>query len=136
MAPGNYTLRVAGYSDASLLGQIFTNDTELFFDGKEVSVFIQLSKPFYRQGQTGESKVCQCMLTGIVFSLLHCSTRTTESNRFDYPQTIVFHSSHPLRYPPMAPTVYLLGIGVNYCERTVVRIVTAAIHSKLAASNL
>lgn len=53
MDPGNYTLRVAGYSDPNLLGQIFTNDTELFFDGKEVSVFIQLSKPFYRQGQTG-----------------------------------------------------------------------------------
>lgn len=53
MSPGNYTLRVAGYSDPALEGQIFSNDTELFFDTKQVSVFIQLSKPFYRQGQTG-----------------------------------------------------------------------------------
>lgn len=54
MSPGNYTLRVAGYSDPSLEGQIFSNDTELFFDTKQLSVFIQLSKPFYRQGQTGK----------------------------------------------------------------------------------
>ena len=53
MSPGNYTLRVAGYSDPALEGQIFSNDTELFFDTKQVSVFIQLSKPFYRQGHTG-----------------------------------------------------------------------------------
>ena len=53
MTPGNYTLRVSGYSDPSLQGQIFSNDTELFFDDKEISLFIQLSRPFYRQGQTG-----------------------------------------------------------------------------------
>lgn len=61
MTPGNYTLRMAGYSDASQLGQIFTNDTELFFDSKEVSVFIQLSKPFYRQGQTGMYTIVVCV---------------------------------------------------------------------------
>lgn len=53
MAPGNYSLRVAGYSDPNLEGQIFLNDTELFFDGKQISLFIQTSKPFYKQGQTG-----------------------------------------------------------------------------------
>ncbi|XP_067928326.1 CD109 antigen-like [Watersipora subatra] len=57
MSPGNYTLRVAGYSDSSQIGQIFSNDTELFFNGKEVSVFIQLSRPFYRQGQTVRLRV-------------------------------------------------------------------------------
>lgn len=54
MAPGNYSLRVAGYSDPNFEGQIFTNDTELFFDGKQISVFIQTSKPFYKQGQSGK----------------------------------------------------------------------------------
>jgi len=57
MSPGNYTIRVAGFSDRALQGQIFSNDTEIFFDGKQVSTFIQTSKPFYRQGQTVRFRV-------------------------------------------------------------------------------
>jgi len=48
-------MRVAGFSDTDLQGQIFSNDTELFYDGKQLSVFIQISKPFYKQGQTGKT---------------------------------------------------------------------------------
>ena len=53
MADGNYTLRVTGYSEPSLEGLIFANETKLYFHSKQVSVFIFTAKPWYSQGQTG-----------------------------------------------------------------------------------
>lgn len=50
---GNYTLRVEGTTDTGLGGYIFENETELIFDTKQCSLFIQVNKPFFRQGQTG-----------------------------------------------------------------------------------
>lgn len=57
MTAGNYTMCVSGYSDKSLLGQIFTNETKLFFDSKQISMFIQTNKPYYNQRQTGRQVV-------------------------------------------------------------------------------
>ncbi|XP_067945401.1 CD109 antigen-like [Watersipora subatra] len=57
MSEGNYSLVVAGYSDADLFGQIFINETEIFYDNKQVSVFIITSKPFYNRGELVEFKV-------------------------------------------------------------------------------
>ena len=53
MSPGNYSLIVSGFSDPDLKGQIFSNETELFFDKKQVSVFIIISKPFFNRGELG-----------------------------------------------------------------------------------
>lgn len=55
MTSGNYSLVVSGFSDAGLTGQIFSNETELLYDSKQVSVFIITSKPFYNKGETGWS---------------------------------------------------------------------------------
>lgn len=51
MYAANYTLRVNGFSNGSPNGLVFQNDTILFFDIKQVSVFIQTSRPLYHQGQ-------------------------------------------------------------------------------------
>ena len=53
MSAGNYSLLVSGYSDPSLAGQIFSNETELFYESKQVAVFITTSKPYYNRGETG-----------------------------------------------------------------------------------
>ena len=53
MSAGNYSLLVSGYSDPSLAGQIFSNETELFYESKQVAVFITTSKPYYNKGETG-----------------------------------------------------------------------------------
>ena len=54
MRSGNYTLRVSAYSDPKLQGLIFVNETKLFFNSKQIPLFIFTPKPFYFQGQTGE----------------------------------------------------------------------------------
>nr|UCK81479.1 macroglobulin-complement related protein-like 1 [Arenicola marina] len=48
----NYTLRVDGTLNGGLGGYIFENETELMFDAKQSSVFIETNKIFYRQAQT------------------------------------------------------------------------------------
>ena len=50
---GNYTLRVEGTTLDGMGGAIFENETELIYDSKQVSLFIQVNKPLYRQGQEG-----------------------------------------------------------------------------------
>ncbi|CAH1797576.1 unnamed protein product [Owenia fusiformis] len=54
--PGNYTLRVEGTANGAP-GPVFFNETELLFDQKQVSVFIQLNKPFFRNGMTVKFRV-------------------------------------------------------------------------------
>ena len=39
-------------------GAIFENETELIYDSKQASLFIQINKPLFRQGQLGESSAC------------------------------------------------------------------------------
>lgn len=48
---GHYKLRVEGKAGDS--GNVFFNETDIGFDPKQASVFIQLSKPIYKQGQNG-----------------------------------------------------------------------------------
>lgn len=48
---GRYKLRVEGKTGDS--GNVFFNETDIGFDPKQASVFIQLSKPIYKQGQNG-----------------------------------------------------------------------------------
>ena len=50
---GNYTLRVEGSINGGLSGNVFENETDIFFDSKQVSLFIQTNKPLYKQGQKG-----------------------------------------------------------------------------------
>lgn len=50
---GNYKLRVEGRLDELVSGNIFFNETEIEFTPKHASIFIQMSKPIYRQEQLG-----------------------------------------------------------------------------------
>ena len=52
---GNYTIRVEGTTLDGMGGAIFDNETDLFFDSRQVALFVQINKPFYRQGQLGKS---------------------------------------------------------------------------------
>ena len=52
---GNYQLKVEGQTMGGTNAIVFQNATDIVFDAKAVSVFIQLSRPIYRQGQTGYS---------------------------------------------------------------------------------
>ncbi|XP_076469788.1 CD109 antigen-like [Babylonia areolata] len=49
---GNYRLRVEGSLDREATGNIFVNETDIEFSSKQASLFIQMSQPIYRQGQT------------------------------------------------------------------------------------
>lgn len=51
---GHYRLRVEGKVGDS--GNVFFNESDIGFDSKQASVFIQLSKPIYRQGQNGKHR--------------------------------------------------------------------------------
>ena len=50
---GNYKLKVEGMLDGGNGGYAFYNESDIDFDAKQASCFIQLSKPIFRQGQTG-----------------------------------------------------------------------------------
>ena len=52
--PGVYKLRIEGSVGDRNSGFIFENETSLIFLRKQVSVFILISKPIYRQGMTGK----------------------------------------------------------------------------------
>lgn len=54
---GNYILKLEGSEYGSTSGNIFYNETSLEFDPKQASLFIQLSKPIYRQSQTVHFRV-------------------------------------------------------------------------------
>jgi hypothetical protein len=51
--PGSYTIKIEGMLNGGEGGYAFYNETKIDFDAKQASVFIQLSKPIYKQGQTG-----------------------------------------------------------------------------------
>lgn len=52
-APGEYKLRVEGLYDDVLGGAQFINETDLTFSQRSMTIFIQLDKPVYMQGETG-----------------------------------------------------------------------------------
>ncbi|XP_023245281.1 CD109 antigen-like [Copidosoma floridanum] len=50
--PGDYRLRVDGNYNSLTGGQAFSNDTQLVFSQRSMTIFIQCDKPVYMQGQT------------------------------------------------------------------------------------
>ena len=50
---GKYQVKVEGMLEGESGGYVFYNVTDIPFDAKQASVFIQLSRPIYKQGQTG-----------------------------------------------------------------------------------
>ncbi|XP_063831034.1 CD109 antigen [Ostrinia nubilalis] len=51
--PGDYKLRVEGlYLDNPFGGRAFVNETQLMFSRRFMTIFIQMDKPVYMQGQT------------------------------------------------------------------------------------
>lgn len=53
-APGEYKLRVEGLYENELGGAQFINETVLTFSQRSMTIFIQLDKPVYMQGETGK----------------------------------------------------------------------------------
>lgn len=53
--PGQYRLRVEGNTDRALGGTAFLNETILNFSQRSMTILIQIEKPVYHHGQTGES---------------------------------------------------------------------------------
>ncbi|KAJ8966030.1 hypothetical protein NQ317_003730 [Molorchus minor] len=51
-ALGEYKLRVEGLYDDVLGGAAFINETDLIFSQRSMTIFIQLDKPMYMQGET------------------------------------------------------------------------------------
>ncbi|KAK7114535.1 CD109 antigen-like [Littorina saxatilis] len=54
---GNYRLRLEGTLRSSTFGNIFQNETDIEFTTKQASLFIQMSKPLYRQGDKVQLRV-------------------------------------------------------------------------------
>lgn len=65
-APGEYKLRVEGLYEDVLGGAQFINETVLTFSQRSMTIFIQLEKPVYMQGETG--KCINSIFSSIVFS--------------------------------------------------------------------
>ncbi|CAB3251025.1 unnamed protein product [Arctia plantaginis] len=56
--PGDYKLRVEGlYLDTPFGGRAFVNETQLTFSKRFMTIFIQMDKPVYMQGQTVRFRV-------------------------------------------------------------------------------
>ncbi|XP_075980863.1 macroglobulin complement-related isoform X2 [Anticarsia gemmatalis] len=56
--PGDYKLRVEGlYLDTPFGGRAFVNETQLTFSRRFMTIFIQMDKPVYMQGQTVRFRV-------------------------------------------------------------------------------
>ena len=51
---GRYKLRVEGRLQESAMGNIWQNETDIELYNKQASLFMQMSKPLYRQGQMGK----------------------------------------------------------------------------------
>ncbi|KAK6185943.1 hypothetical protein SNE40_008070 [Patella caerulea] len=54
---GSYKLRLEGTLNGGISGYIFYNETDILFDTKQASMFIQMSKPLYKQGQLVQFRV-------------------------------------------------------------------------------
>lgn len=54
-AIGEYKLRVEGLYEDVLGGAAFVNETKLTFSQRSMTIFIQMDKPVYMQGETGEN---------------------------------------------------------------------------------
>ncbi len=51
---GSYKLKVEGDVHGVLGGTAFSNETELQYSQRSMTIFIQTDKPIYMQGETGE----------------------------------------------------------------------------------
>lgn len=61
--PGDYKLRVEGlYLDTPFGGRAFVNETQLTFSKRFMTIFIQMDKPVYMQGQTGKFHLAVAIL--------------------------------------------------------------------------
>ncbi|XP_014602109.1 PREDICTED: CD109 antigen [Polistes canadensis] len=49
---GDYNLRIEGFYNSLTGGQAFLNETKLIFSQRSMTIFIQLDKPVYMQGET------------------------------------------------------------------------------------
>ncbi|XP_045471389.1 CD109 antigen [Harmonia axyridis] len=49
--PGEYRLRLEGFYENVLGGSAFVNETKLIFSQRSKTIFIQIEKPFYKQGE-------------------------------------------------------------------------------------
>lgn len=72
--PGSYTLRVEGSHNQVIGGNMFENETDIMFDIKQVSIFIETSKPLYKQGQNGMQST-QLMCYEIISFQFHSSLK-------------------------------------------------------------
>lgn len=54
---GDYKLRVEGFYDSLYGGSAFVNETKLTFSQRSMTIFIQLDKPIYMQGDTVKFRV-------------------------------------------------------------------------------
>lgn len=64
-AQGEYKLRVEGLYENILGGIAFLNESKLAFSQRSMTIFIQMDKPVYMQGDTGNFFVA--LLCGSVF---------------------------------------------------------------------
>lgn len=51
---GDYRLRIEGNVPGTIGGTIFSNDTQLFFSTRFLTILIQTNRPVYTGEQTGE----------------------------------------------------------------------------------
>lgn len=58
---GKYRLRLEGKLEGISIGNIFENETDIEFGTKQASVFIQMNKPLYRQGDKVQFRVVPIM---------------------------------------------------------------------------
>ena len=71
--PGKYQLRVEGRLREEDSGNIWQNTTEIEYSSKQASLFIQMSRPLYKQGQQGIYLYSQIFLIYHVCPLTLCT---------------------------------------------------------------
>ena len=76
--PGKYQLRVEGRLREEDSGNIWQNMTEIEYSSKQASLFIQMSRPLYKQGQQG-------IYTLVTLSnILYVSCMSIDKKRISY----------------------------------------------------
>lgn len=55
---GAYKLKVEGDVHGVLGGKAFSNETDLQYSQRSMTIFVQTDKPIYMQGETGKTGLC------------------------------------------------------------------------------
>lgn len=85
---GQYKVKVEGQLVDNPSGYVFYREADLLFDSKQASVFIQMSKPVYCQGQKG--KMCSTDLCRVFTFDFFCYTSSSSSSHISvYRSSIV-----------------------------------------------